>query len=312
MAQQPGFACTVCRRGGVRRSDVDPESGVGRAVARMRDARGIREPNQGSLPQANHHHSTDMPASVFIDDANMWEYIKNSVVFLVGHTIEHNDDSPFYYNLHAICPGPIWLPEIPEERLYNGEIKRILVCIGPQEERLHADHVNGNRNSAAITSNLFRFRVSYPASEAGSIMFLWKDRVENSYRVPRSLIEPMRVASAAAGPRGGGGAPGPSGGAPGPAGGGGGGGGAPGPSGGGGAPGPSPSGGGGGGAGPTSGGDGGASSSSSGSQHPPQHQQQVYLLVLGESESRNVGVGENDNFWSGKVREFECRNSIVA
>ena len=305
MAQQPGRACTVCGRGGPLQpmmqflhsyraassasGDV-PRGGSQRgrgteAVARIQAARGIRgvsnlpDPRVGHLPQANFPDKRNMPASVFCYKPDMWNFIENSVVVLVGHTFFHNNYSPWIHRLNAICPGPIWLPDIEEQKLY-GEEKRILVCIGPREEKSLAVWVKFARDKQGY-GDRFRFRVFYPASGDRSVMFLWKDHPENSYRIPRALIDPMLAGLGTEGGGGGGGAPGPSGvgGAPGPSGVGG----APGPSGVGGAPGPS-------GvvdvAGPTSGGGGGASSSSSGSQHPPQHQQQVYLLVLGESESR--------------------------
>ena len=146
------------------------------------------------------------PAEVFRDGATTLSYIRNSIVCLVGHSVA--DEQRNYKRLNALSPGPIRLPAIPEEVLRARELTRLLICMGPLEEREVANYVNETRRRRADRGDdperrkHFKFRVYFPESGESSIMFLWKDNVENSYRLPRSLLNAMRVA-AGEGPPGG-------------------------------------------------------------------------------------------------------------
>ena len=157
------------------------------------------DPGVLQYPAAQSSEMDVEPTQVFIYEpgTDKWDLIKNTVVFLVGHAMPHDEFQDIYPRLNAIFPGPFMLHKIPgEQSSYRRLNTRLLVCIGPREEKRLAKLVYEGRQKKPRQRE-FEFRVYSDYLDA-SEMFVWEDYIKNSFRVPKALMDSMLAAIDAA------------------------------------------------------------------------------------------------------------------
>ena len=162
-------------------------------------------PSSPRFPKASPLHMTDQPPLPFeaaVGD-DPWTVVKNSVVFLVGHSPDNHDSSDdSFTHMHAIC-APIRLRSLASDRRGFGEERRVLVCIGPLEERRLMEIVRAGR-AKPFPEIRYSFRVYTPETTPGRLgcgsfseIFHWHDYTQNSFRFPRAMLKHMLVAAPA-------------------------------------------------------------------------------------------------------------------